>query len=106
MPLTPEDPVLRCVLAPEEVGGVSKDGDRGATGWARCMGAPVADCSAGGWLVFGAEAEGVVIRGAIVEEPAAAPPPPRWAIARLATNAQKPVSRNVSARRRCIIGKS
>jgi len=96
--------VLRCVLAPEEADGVCKDGERGATGWARCMGAPVADCSAGDWVVFGAGAEGVVIRAAVVEEPVVPPPPPRCAIARLA-NAKKPVSRNVRARRRCIIGK-
>lgn len=67
MPPTPEDPVLRCVLAPEEVDGVCKDGEKGASGWTRCMGAPVTDCSAGDWVAFGAKAERVVIRGAVVE---------------------------------------
>jgi hypothetical protein len=54
--------------------------------------------------VLGARAEGVVIRGAVVEEPLT-PPPPRCAIATLAANAKKPVSTSVKARRRCIIGK-
>jgi len=98
VPPTPKEPVLPCVLPPEEVDGVCKDGERGVTGWIRCIGAPVADCGAGE-VVLGAGAEGVVIRGAVVDEP---PPPPRCAIAMLAANAKKPVSTSVT-RRRCII---
>jgi hypothetical protein len=52
--------VLRCELSPEEVDGVCKDGERCATGWTRCIGAPVADCAAGDWVVLGAGAEAVV----------------------------------------------
>jgi hypothetical protein len=96
--------VLRCVLPPEEVDGVCKDGERGAIGWARCIGAPVADC-AGDWVVLGAGAEGVVIRGAVVEEPLVPAPPPRCAIATLAANAKRPVSTSVTGRRRYIIDK-
>jgi len=93
------------VLPPEEVDGVCKDGERGATGWTRCIGVPVADCGAGDWEVLGAGAEGVVIRGAVVGEPLVPPLPPRCAIATLAANAKKPVSTSV-ARRRCIIRKT
>jgi len=89
------------VLPPEEADGVCKDGERGATGWTRCIGAPVADCGAGDWIVLGAGTVGVVIRGAVVVPP----PPPRCAIASLAANAKKLVSTSVKARRRCIIGK-
>jgi hypothetical protein len=99
LPVPPED----AVPPPEEVDGVCKDGERGATGWTRCIGVPVADCGAGDW-VLGAGAEGVVIRGAVVAEPLVPPPPPRCAIATLAANAKKPVSTSV-ARRRCIIRK-
>ena len=55
--------------------------------------------------MLGAGAEGVVIRGAVVDEPLVPPPPPRCAIAMLAANAKKPVSTSV-ARRRCIIRKT
>jgi hypothetical protein len=41
--------VLRCVLPPEEVYDVCKDGENGAIGWARCIGAPVADCAGDWW---------------------------------------------------------
>jgi len=105
VPPTP-DPVPRCVLPPEEVDGVCKDGDSGETGWTRCIGAPVADCGAGDELVLGAGAVGVLIRGAVAEEPLVLPPPPRCAIATLAAIAKKPVSTTVKASTRCIIDKT
>jgi hypothetical protein len=105
VPATPEDPVLRCVLPPEVVEGVCKDGERGATGWTRCIGAPVADCRAGDWVVLGGGAAGVVIRGAVAEEPVVPPPPPRCAIATLAANAKKAVSTSMKARKRCMVDK-
>jgi hypothetical protein len=90
--------VLDCVPPPEEVDGACKDGERGAIGCAGCIGVPVADC-AGDWVVLGAGGEGVVIRGAVVEEPLVPAPPPRCAIATLAANANKPVSTSLTARR-------
>ena len=104
MPPTP-DPVLRCVLPPEDVDGVCTDGDSGATGWTRCIGVPVADCGPGEGLVLGAGAVGVLIRGADAEEPLVLPLPPRCAIATLAANAKKPASTTVKASTRCIIDK-
>ena len=56
-------------------------------------------------MALGAGAEGVVIRGAVVEEPLVLPPTPRCAIARLSANAKKAMSTSEKVRRRCIIGK-
>jgi len=56
-------------------------------------------------VALGAGAEGVVIRGAVVEEPLVLPPTPRCAIARLSANAKKAMSTSEKVRRRCIIGK-
>src|SRR5215831_19151235 len=91
--LATPDPVLRCVLPPEEEDGVCRDGDRGATAGARCIGAPIADCGAGA---------GVIVPE--VGEPLVLLPPARWATAMLPARPQKPMNTSVKERRRCITG--
>src|SRR6516165_6239769 len=87
VPATP-DPVLRCVLRPEEVDGVCRDGERGATGWTRCIGAPIADCGVGAWVV-------------VLGEPLAAPPA-RCATVGVPATTEKALSTSMKVRRRRI----
>src|SRR5262245_32880670 len=92
LPATP-DPVPRCVLPPEEEDGVCRDGERGATAGARCIGAPIADCGVGAGVVV---PEGVELLVLV--------PPARWATAMPPARPQKPMSTTVKERRRCITG--